>query len=175
MAPPKTDLVIGQQFGYLTIIAGPFVVDYETKYDVRCECGTIVKARRACVLRRGGLKSCGCKKPEFSRDAAYRHGGTKTRLYYVWWTMLQRCRNTKIEKYIDYGARGIAVCQEWNDFAVFQGWALANGYRPGVSIDRIDNDGNYTPDNCRWATRSQQMRNRRTHEQVRKDRRAVAV
>jgi hypothetical protein len=88
---------------------------------------------------------------------------SKTRLYYVWQGMKRRCDSPKNKSYADYGARGIKVCDQWaNDYGAFMDWALANGYKQGLSIDRIDNDKGYSPDNCRWVGRKQQNENRRS-------------
>jgi len=95
------------------------------------------------------------------RGVSLTHGGSNTRLYYVWHTMRQRCSNPKVAKFADYGARGIRVCEEWQDFAAFRDWAQSAGYRQGLQIDREDNDGNYEPSNCRWVTAVVQRRNRR--------------
>lgn len=90
------------------------------------------------------------------------HGCTKTRLYHIWRSMCQRCEYQRHERYADYGGRGITVCREWRDsFSVFRGWALANGYRDDLTIDRIEANGNYEPGNCRWVTRADQNRNKR--------------
>ena len=83
------------------------------------------------------------------------------KLYEVWTNMLGRCENPRREKYPDYGGRGIKVCGEWHDPNAFIDWAEANGYRPGLQLDRIDNDGDYAPDNCRWVTRAENCRNTR--------------
>lgn len=95
----------------------------------------------------------------------YRHGGNGTRLHNVWIMMKQRCNNPKTFEYHRYGGRGIKVCEEWLSFAVFRDWAMANGYDPNAprgkcTLDRIDNDGNYEPSNCRWVDMKEQMKNR---------------
>ena len=92
----------------------------------------------------------------------YKHGKKHTRLYRIWQQMKNRCNNTKTGRYPDYGGRGIEVCNEWlNDFQEFWDWSMAHGYADDLSIDRINNDGNYTPDNCRWATSLIQANNSR--------------
>lgn len=88
-----------------------------------------------------------------------KHGETKTRLYNIWQHMRRRCFSPANKRYKYYGRRGITVCPEWSDFLTFKAWALANGYAEDLSIDRIDNDADYTPENCRWATQKQQNRN----------------
>lgn len=92
----------------------------------------------------------------------YKHNKTNTHLYDIWSNMKQRCYNTRCREYKYYGARGIQVCDEWrNDFMSFYSWAMDNGYKEGLSIDRIDSDANYEPGNCHWADRTTQNRNRR--------------
>lgn len=88
------------------------------------------------------------------------HGHSKTKLYGVWLGMKRRCDYRKDKRYQRYGGRGITVCDEWrNDYVTFESWAINNGYKQGLSIDRIDNNGNYCPENCRWVTTKQQNRN----------------
>lgn len=91
-----------------------------------------------------------------------KHNKSHTRLYSIWNGMKTRCYRTYHQSYSNYGGRGIKVCEEWyDDFEAFEKWALSNGYTDNLSIDRIDNDGNYCPENCRWVTRAQQNANKR--------------
>jgi hypothetical protein len=117
-------------------------------------------------LLRGHTKSCGCLSNEKAAKRLTTHGGSRSRLYRIWQKMRARCENPKDKTWLLYGARGISVCAEWRDFAPFQKWALANGYSPSLSIDRIDNSLGYSPRNCRWATNTQQIRNRRNTRRV---------
>ena len=128
-----------------------------------CTCGN-TKLININNVERGAVKSCGCLFREHPNHT--KHGGRGTRLYNIWKTMRERC-NTKTNKsYKYYGARGIKVCKEWDDFAIFKEWATTHGYEPTLTIDRIDVDGNYEPDNCRWATYKAQSRNKRNNRKL---------
>jgi hypothetical protein len=109
----------------------------------------------------GHVKSCGCFQKERAGNTSRTHGLTKSRLYTIWSCIKRRCFNVNDVGYKKYGAKGITMCHEWkNDFITFRNWALANGYKDDLSIDRFpDQKGNYEPSNCRWATQSQQARN----------------
>ena len=125
-------------------------------------CGTNFKANTY-RINRGDIKSCGCLKEKISKEGRNRkHNLTNTRLYNTWSKLKNRVFNLKSKDYYNYGGRGITICDEWkNDFKSFYDWAMKNEYSDELSIDRIDNDGNYCPENCRWTTRTIQQRNQR--------------
>ena len=109
-------------------------------------------------------KSCGCMKKEFGKinKNALKHGEVKTRLYSIWGNMKNRCSNPNSQAYKYYGGRGITICPEWaNDYTKFRDWSINNGYVESLEIDRRNNDGNYEPNNCRFVTRTENLRNRR--------------
>ena len=126
-------------------------------------CGTRFKANTN-DIKNGSTKSCGCYHKRRVKESNKTHGLRYTRLYDIWADIKKRTLNPKNKAYNDYGGRGIKVCEEWkNDFMSFYDWAMLNGYEEnkGLSIDRIDNDGNYEPNNCRWVSSNIQNRNKR--------------
>jgi hypothetical protein len=129
-------------------------------------CGTEFKTSIKSV-KRGQTKSCGCHRKRRSSETHKTHGLIGTRLYKIWANIKYRVSNYNNKRYKDYVGRGITICDEWeNDFMSFYNWAMSNGYKEnkGLSIDRIDNDGNYCPENCRWTTSTIQTRNQRVYK-----------
>lgn len=151
----------GQKFGKLTALYKLHNINKQGAYWLCvCECGNITEVRGN-HLSNGNIKSCGCYRKEVNTI----HCKAGTRLYNVYLSMKDRCYNKNDRAYTSYGGRGIVVCQEWlDDFMNFYNWAMDNNYKEGLSIDRIDNNGNYEPNNCQWATRTQQQRNRRNNK-----------
>lgn len=152
----------GKRFGRLTVLeeCNEHTKHRQLVYKCQCDCGNTVTVR-GYKLRSGHTKSCGCLRHE---KYALKHGKRHTRLYSIWLNMKDRCCNKNTPRYNDYGSRGIVVCDEWkNDFMTFHNWAMENGYRDDLTIDRINNDGNYEPGNCKWSTPKQQANNTRSN------------
>jgi len=160
----------GQRFGRLVVL-------YDTGerrggqviWRCRCDCGNKVDVRSG-NLTSGNSMSCGCYSRECTVERSTTHGmarrGKRHPVYKVWLHMLRRCEDLNNNRYKNYGGRGIAVCGEWHNPQVFIEWALNNGWEKGLTIDRIDNNGNYEPDNCRWIARKEQARNKTNNRYV---------
>lgn len=156
----------GQRFGRLVVVerAGSDRQKRAT-WKCQCDCGRETVATSSYLLN-GDIRSCGCAKSERMIERNTKHGKAQTRLYGVWANMIQRCTDPNHQHYHRYGGRGITVCDEWRyNFQAFYEWAMANGYDENAAhgqctIDRIDNDKGYSPDNCRWVDMKTQRHNR---------------
>lgn len=154
----------GQRFGKLTVLSFDSVKRGRAHFKCICDCGTEC-VKMGWLLSSGKTRSCGCLAVNNTDQTT--HGLSKTHLYGVWRTMKSRCYNPKSQHYKNYGARGIEVCDEWkNDFMAFHAWAMENGYKEGLTIDRISVNGNYEPSNCRWTTQKAQCNNKTNNRLV---------
>lgn len=150
---------LGQRYGRLLVTErapNKSATDTNARWKCVCDCGRET-VQYGQDLKKGKVISCGC----WNDEKRYKHGMAKTAIYNIWQHIHQRCENPKDAAYENYGGRGIKVCERWNSFENF---VADMGIRPtGYSIDRINNDGNYEPSNCRWATTKQQLNNRRNN------------
>lgn len=164
---PTAINIAGQTFGRLTVIRRVYKPSPKALWRCVCECGKTLTAM-GILLRRGIVKSCGCLHRERAERMKLRHGharaGKHTPIYYRWHQMVDRCNRKTHKRYKDYGGRGIKVCRRWKRFENF----LADMGEPprGLILDRRNNNGNYTPGNCRWTSRSISARNTRRQNPI---------
>lgn len=145
----------GQRFGRLVVkdLAKTRGKDGKIRWVCLCDCGA-EKTIRGCDLVMGKTTSCGCLRREATGNRCRTHGGTGSRLYHIWSGIKRRCGNSRWYEHVTY-------CEEWEEFSAFEKWANKNGYEEHLTIDRIDCEKGYSPDNCRWVTQKQQMNNMR--------------
>lgn len=148
----------GRRFGRLTVIARAPNHKKQTVWSCACDCGKTVAVQGG-HLRAGKILSCGCYRQENSKKLATVHGEWGSKLHRVWLAMRQRCYNPRCKDFPHWGGRGVRVCKEWDDFGAFETWAVSNGYSEGLTIERINVNGNYEPQNCTWIPKSEQAKN----------------
>lgn len=157
-------------YGRLTVLKFIERKNSKSYWKCRCSCGNEIVVP-VTYLTTGDTKSCGCLRKETTRQLSKSNSFVKNqRLYTIWIDMRRRCYNKKRISYKHYGEKGIKVCDEWldknNGFVNFYNWAMANGYKNKLTIDRIDNNKNYSPDNCRWVTTFEQNNNLSTNHKI---------
>lgn len=167
----KFNDLVGKQFGRLTVLEqNGRTKDRHILWKCECDCGNITNVSSR-DLKSGHTKSCGCLQKDVISTIRFKHGDRDGRLYSVWKTMKKRCENENYKSFQWYGAKGVSVCEEWQDYITFKEWATQNGYDENAdygqcTIDRIDPYGNYEPSNCRWVSMAEQAKNKRKSLQI---------
>lgn len=152
-----------KKFGKLTALERISSKNNKVVWKCLCDCGKITYVLTT-NLTCGRTKSCGCLKDEKLIQRSTKHNQRHTKLYEIWKSMKQRCFNPNNSSFHRYGGRGIIVCDDWkNNFSSFYDWSMTNGYSQNLSLDRIDNNSNYCPENCRWTDKLTQANNTRTN------------
>jgi hypothetical protein len=151
--------MIGRRFGRLVVLSIARRGPENWGFVCRCDCGKVTPPKAGFFLQNGKIQSCGCRASDIHRALLTKHGKSSTSAHRVWCNMKGRCSNPRLAYYKDYGGRGIKVCDRWQSFENF--YADMGDPPPGLSIDRINNNGNYEPGNCRWTTIGQQLQNTR--------------
>ena len=162
MPMPRKDLT-GQRFGRLTVIRRHDKVNGYFRWECACDCGTMKIVSSPSL--HGGARSCGCLLAEHNKNQKV-HGREPKRLYHIWSGMKCRCNDPRNKDFPHYGGRGITVSPVWSDFVQFRDWAFSSGYADNLTLDRIDTNGNYCPQNCRWATPKEQANNRTNNRKI---------
>lgn len=159
----------GKRFGKVVVVKRAENKNNRVAFLCRCDCGTEFVTLSQNLVN-GWTKSCGCLNREKASQRVSKrnttHGCSHTRLHDIWKNMRSRCLRTYNTAYKNYGGRGIKICKEWNDFKTFRDWAYENGYSEELTIDRVDVNGDYTPENCRWVSAEKQANNKRTNHFV---------
>lgn len=160
MKGKKLVIRAGDRYGRLVVINETGSRNGYRYIMCTCDCGNSFETKLT-FLTTGQSRSCGCiKRGNVGQPT---HGFSRSKLYKVWISMKQRCLNKRCSVFKHYGGRGIKLCSEWTEFEPFKAWAVSRGYNEGLTIDRIDNDKGYSPENCRWVTMAKQGINRRTN------------